>query len=187
MITDLLLRPVTAVDLVEISALHARVFGPGRFARTAYRVREATRFASPFCRAIVGADDRIIAAIRYTEIAIGGRAGVLLLGPLAVEPAHANQGHGRRLMDAGTEAARGAGLELIVLVGDAPYYGRLGFAPIPHGQVMLPGPVDPARLLALELVDGATAKFRGMVVAAQAARGDQVLRCGRASREPQAT
>ena len=166
MTSDLLLRPIVAADDTEISALHARVFGPGRFARTAYRVREGTLFASPFCRAIVDADGRIIAAIRYTAITIGGQPGALLLGPLAVDAAHANQGHGRRLMAAGADLARGAGQRLIVLVGNAPYYGRLGYETIPFGQITLPGPVDPARLLALELVPGAHAEFSGSIAAA---------------------
>ena len=44
-----------------------------------------------------------------------------------------------------------------------PYYGRFGFKPVPPGQITLPGPVDPARLLALELVPGALAATTGMV------------------------
>jgi predicted N-acetyltransferase YhbS len=42
-----------------------------------------------------------------------------------------------------------------MLVGDEPYYGKCGFKRIPPGRVIMPGPVDPARLLAAELTDGA--------------------------------
>jgi len=155
-------RSATGADVPAISELSARVFGPGRFVRTAYRVREGTPDVSSFCRvALLGG--RIIAAIRMTEVAVGGRAGALLLGPLAVDPEFANLGYGRRLIAESMEAARAAGRELVLLVGDMPYYGRLGFVPVPPGQITLPGPVDPGRLLAVELQQGALGHYRGLV------------------------
>ena len=164
-------RPATQADMPRVSELGSRVFGPGRFARTAYRIREGTADVSPFCRvALLG--DRLVAAIRMTEIEIGGRGGALLLGPLAVEPDFANQGHGRRLIAESVETARAAGVKLVLLVGDMPYYGRLGFVPVPRGQIELPGPVDPARLLALELETGAAGLFSGMVSAARSQNGE---------------
>lgn len=152
-------------DLPAISRLHARAFGPGRFARTAYRVREGQSPVSRYCR-VAFADDRLIAALRFTEITIGGKPGALLLGPLAVDPDFANQGYGRQLISEGLEQARGAGIGLVVLIGDVPYYGRFGFAPVPPGSITLPGPVDPARILALELRPGALAEFSGLIRAA---------------------
>jgi predicted N-acetyltransferase YhbS len=155
-------RSAAAADVPAISALSARVFGPGRFVRTAYRIREGTSDVSPFCRvALLG--DRIIAAIRMTEVAVDSRAGALLLGPLAVDPEFANLGYGRRLIAESMDAGRAAGRELVLLVGDMPYYGRLGFVPVPPGQIALPGPVNPARLLAAELKPGALAHYRGLV------------------------
>jgi len=50
---------------------------------------------------------------------------------------------------------RSGGARLVVLVGDESYYGRMGFARTPLGRVVLPGPVDPARLLVAELEEGA--------------------------------
>ena len=158
-------RPASAADSADIKALHARAFGPGRFTRTAYRVREGTPEFSPFCRVCV-IDGRIIAALRFTPILIGGKGAALLLGPLAVEPAFANRGHGRGLIGEALEAARTAGIALVVLVGDEPYYGRFGFRKIPRGQITLPGPVDPDRLLAVELVPESLAAFSGRVSAA---------------------
>jgi predicted N-acetyltransferase YhbS len=158
-------RPVTEADMPAISALSARAFGPGRFVRTAYRIREGTPDVSPFCRvALLGG--RIIAAIRMTEVTIGGTGAALLLGPLAVETEFAGQGHGRRLIAESLEAARVAGFDLVLLVGDLPYYGRLGFVAVPAGRIQLPGPVDPARLLACELTAGALARVGGLVAAA---------------------
>jgi predicted N-acetyltransferase YhbS len=100
-----------------------------------------------------------------TEIKVGGRPGALLLGPLAVEPEEAGRGYARRLVAETLDVARNAGIALVVLVGDMAYYGRLGFGPVPPGRIILPGPADPARLLAAELVPGALANFRGLVTA----------------------
>ena len=66
------------------------------------------------------------------------------------------------------EDARSAGISLVVLVGDEPYYGRLGFRRIPRGQIVLPGPVDPERLLAAELVSAALSDYSGLVAADRA-------------------
>lgn len=157
-------RPAVPEDLPAIVALQSRAFSPGRFARTAYRVREAAPDLSPYCRvALVG--DRLIAAVRMTPITIGGRPRALLLGPLAVDPELAGRGYARRLVAEALDAARAAGEALVLLVGDMAYYERLGFALVPPGQVRLPGPVDPLRLLAAELEAGALEEFRGMVAA----------------------
>lgn len=157
-------RPATAADLPAILKLNADVFGPGRFARTAYRVREGTPPVSPFCRvAVVG--ERVIASLRMTRIAIGAETGGLLLGPLAVDPEFKGQGYGRQLVREVLEEGRAAGLALVVLVGDEPYYGKLGFVRVPPGQIMLPGPVDPMRVLAADLQPGALGRVRGLVVA----------------------
>ena len=163
-------RPVVAGDMPAIRDLHARVFGPGRFARAAYRVREGTADASALCR-LVQIDGRPIAALRMTEILIGGREGGLLLGPLAVEPDYAGQGYGKGLVGEVIELARAAGFELIVLVGNLSYYGRFGFVTVPHGQIWLPGPADPARILEVELQPGGLVGMHGVVSAAPRAFG----------------
>jgi predicted N-acetyltransferase YhbS len=121
---------------------------------------------SPFCRVCL-IEGRMVAAVRFTPVVIGGRGGALLLGPLAVDPDFANRGHGRGLVAEALEAARAAGIALVVLVGDEPYYGRLGFRRIPRGQIALPGPVDPDRLLAAELAPGSLAGFSGRVQAGE--------------------
>jgi predicted N-acetyltransferase YhbS len=167
MSTNVLHRPVVPADLAQVADLNARVFGPGRFTRTAYRVREGAPALSPYCRvAVMGS--RMIAAVRFTDVSIGGTEGALLLGPLAVDPEYAGQGHGRQLVGEALDAARADGVRLVVLVGDEPYYARFGFRPVPPGQILLPGPVDPQRLLAAELVSGALQSYRGLIVAKRA-------------------
>jgi predicted N-acetyltransferase YhbS len=155
-------RSAVSEDLPAIIALQALAFSPGRFARTAYRVREGAPDHSPYCR-VAYKGERLVAALRMTEIKVGGRPGALFLGPLAVDPEEAGRGYARRLVAESLDAGRDGGIALVVLVGDMAYYGRLGFAPVPAGQIRLPGPVDPARLLAAELQPGAIANYRGSV------------------------
>jgi len=164
MAPHLSIRHVLPEDLPQISALHARVFGPGRFARTAYRIREGTPPISPYCRKAL-LDGQLIAAIRYTAVRIGHEPGALLLGPLAVAPEWAGQGYGRRLVAETLSLATTGGIRLVVLVGDLPYYGRFGFIQVPPGQIVLPGPVDPTRVLAAELSSGALARYSGLITA----------------------
>lgn len=164
MSSPLVIRKAVPKDVPEISRLHARVFGPGRFARSAYRVREGKGHLSRYCL-VAHLGGQLIASLRMTEITIGGRPGAALLGPVAVDPDHRNIGLGTKLMNEAIEAARVGGTSLVVLVGDDPYYGRFGFKVVPAGQIVFPGPVNPARLLVRELKDGALAEFRGLIAA----------------------
>jgi predicted N-acetyltransferase YhbS len=140
-------------DRAEIEALHALVFGPGRFARTAHRVRESAGAQAGFALVALR-QGRLIGSVLLTEVLIGD-APALLLGPLAVHPDFQKNGCGSALLEAAVDAARARGDALIVLVGDEPYYARTGFRRVPDGRIQWPGPVDPARVLALELVPGA--------------------------------
>jgi predicted N-acetyltransferase YhbS len=97
-----------------------------------------------------------------------GEGDALLLGPLAVKPAWKNLGIGRRLVRIAVDAARDAGWGAVVLVGDGPYYGPLGFAKLPRGQVTMPRPVDPERMLVAELKEGTAALLLGEVRHARA-------------------
>lgn len=144
-----------------IEDINAEAFGPGRFARAAYRIREdgPHEAALSFVATIEG---DVVASVRMTRIAAGRGSG-LLLGPLAVRPAWKNLGIGRRLVAIALEAARKAGHGVVVLVGDEPYYGPLGFRRVPRGQIEMPRPVDPDRLLAAELVPGAVAALGGVM------------------------
>ena len=153
----LVLEPETSADAEAIERLSERVFGPGRFARTAYRLREEAEpdltlsFVARVGTLLVGAN-------RMTPVLIG-QTPALLLGPLIVEPVFRSQGIGEALVMRSLEAAREAGARLAILVGDAPYYARMGFKPAPPGRVKLPGPVDPARILYCEI---APAAFEGV-------------------------
>lgn len=155
-------RPERPEDAGVIRALGARAFGPGRFVRTAYRVREGVPPVAVLSL-IAWSGDGLIGSIRFTSLRIGGRDGALLLGPLVVEEAWKGRGCGRALIAKGLAGAREAGYALVLLVGDLPYYEKSGFRAVPAGQIEFPGPVDPARIVAAELEPGALESFRGLV------------------------
>jgi len=152
-------RAETSSDAPEIESLLDVAFGPGRFAKTAYRLREGVPH-DPLLSFVAIAGDRLVGSVRLTGIRIGD-APALLLGPLAVAPHFANRGAGRELVRTALDAARAQGHRLVLLVGDRPYYGPLGFEPVPPGRITMPGPVDPARLLVSPLVPGAMEEARG--------------------------
>lgn len=155
------IQPETPEDDPAIEKLSERTFGPGRFARSAYRLREGVEHRRELSyTARIGT--LLVGSVRLTPITIGG-AKALLLGPLTVEPPFRSRGVGRALMEASIKAAKDDGAKLILLVGDEPYYGRMGFAKVAPGRVKLPGPVDPDRVLIAEIVPGAFEGVEGAV------------------------
>jgi predicted N-acetyltransferase YhbS len=158
------IRIETAADAPALSKLSAEAFGPGRFARTAYRVREGVPPIAPL--SLTGwLDGALVGGVRFTAVRLGERDGGALLGPLVVDPAVKGKGYGKALVGEGLTRAKAQGFGLVLLVGDMPYYGRFGFAPVAPGKITLPGPVDPGRLLAVELAPGALEGAAGQVAA----------------------
>ena len=143
-----IIRPTRATELSAISALHAEAFGPGRFARTAYRVREGMADCSAHCRSS-WRGEQLTGAVTLTEVTIGdGPTSHWLLGPLAVRHGNTNKGLVRRLVrEALRSVADTSEAATVVLVGDLDYYGQLDFEAVPRGTISLPGPVDPSRVL----------------------------------------
>lgn len=143
------IRPETPDDAPLIVALTEAGFGPGRFAKSAYRLREAVDPVEGL--GFVAIEEGMLrGSVRFWPILIGD-APALLLGPLAVQADQRGRGIGISLMTRGIAAAKEKNYSFILLVGDAPYYSRVGFSRLPPGQVQFPGPVDPGRLLGLAL------------------------------------
>lgn len=166
-VDDVAYVPEIAAHDFQIERINAEAFGPGRFTRAAYRIREDGPHARELSHVALH-EGHVVASVRMTPIVAGeGRA--LLLGPLAVMPAYKNVGIGRRLVRIALDGAGAAGWPLVLLVGDGPYYGPLGFVQVPRGRITLPRPVDPARLLAHEIEDGALDRMRGAVMHASPA------------------
>ncbi len=158
---SLLLEPETPADGESILRLNERVFGPGRFARTAYRIRETTA-ADLSLSFVARVGTLLVGANAMTPIFIGATP-ALLLGPLIVEPVFRSQGIGEALVTRSLEAARAAGAKLAILVGDEPYYARMGFKREPPAASSCPARSIPERLLYCELQPGAFEGVSGKV------------------------
>jgi predicted N-acetyltransferase YhbS len=151
----------TQADAPAIERLHERTFGPGRYAKTAYRLREQVTHALELSF-IARVGSLLVGSVRLSPVRVG-EAKALLLGPLTVEPPFRDRGVGQALITRALEEARTKGHRLVILVGDEPYYVKCGFKKIPPGKVAMPGPVDPGRLLVAELAEGAADGLTGTV------------------------
>jgi predicted N-acetyltransferase YhbS len=149
----LTILPESRDDAEAIERLHERTFGPGRYAKTAYRLREQVPHSIELSfTARIGT--LLVGSVWLSPIRIGDHK-ALLLGPLTVEPAFRERGIGQALIARALKKAAVEAHRLVLLVGDEPYYSKAGFRRVPEDRIVMPGPVDPARVLIAELVDGA--------------------------------
>ncbi|MCV6547088.1 MAG: N-acetyltransferase [Cohaesibacter sp.] len=162
------LQPELPLHFDAIEHLHEEAFGPGRFARTAFRVRESVG-SLPQLSFVALNQGHLAGSVRLSPVRIGA-CKALLLGPLAVHPAFKHKGAGGLLMKKAIETAKNLPFCAILLVGDYDYYKRFGFERVPMGSMSLPGPVDPARLLLLPLREEVEA-CKGLVRADPSALG----------------
>ena len=148
-----------ADDLWEVEALYDLCFAPGREALSSYRLRDGVAPVAALC--CVARDDLgiLAGAIRYWPVRVGD-ADSLLLGPVAVHPTRQGEGLGRVLIEESLERASGL-WDRVLLVGDAPYYGRMGFQK--RLGVIMPPPTNPDRVLGRALREGAWDGIEGPV------------------------
>lgn len=139
-------RVANIADLEWVADLHERAFGPGRFARAAFRVRES--FPIDETLSLIAEIDGVkVSSVWMTPISLSGVQGYLL-GPLATDPNFQNRGAGKKLVTQVTKLALERDLgSYVLLVGDAAYYQQLGFEPTELGAIQFPGAVDPTRIL----------------------------------------
>lgn len=155
------IRLETPQDAAGVETLNAESFGPGRFVKSAYRLREGVHPVSEL--SFVAIEQGVLrGSVRFWPITVGGHQ-ELLLGPLAVQGDQRGRGIGIALMQKGIETARKGPWRAILLVGDEPYYARVGFARLPPGRVKFPGPVDQDRILGLSLKAGELLTLSGEV------------------------
>jgi predicted N-acetyltransferase YhbS len=152
----------TEDDGWEVEALYDLCFAPGRTALSSYRLREGVATVAPLCL-VLREDGVLAAAIRYWPVRVGGQD-ALLLGPVAVHPTRQGEGLGGLLITESVAAARRLGWDRVMLVGDAPYYGRFGFTRL--DGVEMPPPTNPERVLGLALRKGAWDGVKGPVLRA---------------------
>ena len=138
-------------------------FGSGRHAKTSYRLREGNAAVPGLSLVVRDPGVTLSGTISFWPLAIGGaQSPALLLGPLAVHPDRQGLGIGLKLMREGLARAGEQGHGLVLLVGDEPYYSKVGFRKLPPGLISLPGPVNPDRFLYLELTPGALDGVSGL-------------------------
>ncbi len=153
-------------DAARVEALNADSFGPGRYAKSAYRLREGVSPIDALSFVAVEVDAQgsevLRGSVRFWPVSVGGHE-ELLLGPLAVQSDQRGRGIGIALMQAGIKAAQQGPWRGILLIGDEPYYTRVGFSRLPPGRVRFPGPVDQNRILGLSLKAGELLTLSGEV------------------------
>ena len=133
-------------DYWEVEALYDLCFAPGREALSSYRLRDGVPPVAELCMQARDPDNILAGAIRYWPVRVG-RDRAPLLGPVAVHPTRQGEGLGGLLMQESLARAWDLGWPRVLLVGDAPYYGRFGFARL--DGVVMPPPTNPERVLGI--------------------------------------
>lgn len=149
-------------DAAIIDDILSKTFGPDRVTKSSYRLREGSNEVEDLAF-VAELDGRMVGTIKFWPIVVGGKKEALLLGPLAVLPLMQGFGVGLLLIEHGVAAAQKAGHDLVILVGDEPYYARAGFKRV-EGKVLMPGPFKPERLLCRELASGSADSLDGLIL-----------------------
>ena len=160
------IRAERASDVVAREALLDACFGANRHMRTCQRLRDGRAPAEGLAFSAV-AQGRLVGTLRLWHVSAGG-VPAMVLGPLAVDASYRELGVGAALMKQALAAAKARGHGAVILLGDAPYYGRFGFSALKTGELSLPGPFERDRLLGLELREGALDGAWGMIAPAGA-------------------
>ncbi|MGI9395552.1 MAG: GNAT family N-acetyltransferase [Boseongicola sp.] len=137
-------------DWWEVEALFDLAFAPGREALSSYRLRDQIPAAADLCLVARDPDGILAGAIRYWPVSVN-HTPALLLGPVAVHPTRQGEGLGGVLIEESLD--RAVGWDRVILIGDAPYYGRFGFSRL--SGVVMPSPTNPDRVLGRDLTPGA--------------------------------
>jgi predicted N-acetyltransferase YhbS len=156
------IRQERASDIAAREALLDQAFGEARYRKASERLREG-RLPADGLSFTATERGRVVGTVRLWHVAPEAGQQALLLGPLAVAASHRGRGIGAKLMNHALSEARRLGHGAVLLVGDAPYYGRFGFSAERTGDLRLPGPYERDRLLAHELVPGALDGVCGVI------------------------
>jgi predicted N-acetyltransferase YhbS len=164
-LTMVSIRNERPADAAAREALLDVAYGPSRFTKTSERLRDG-RLPADGLAFVAVERGRVIGTVRLWHIWAGPARPALLLGPLAVHPDCRNRGIGSMLMRHALAAARRLGHGAVLLIGDAPFYARFGFAAEQTATLWMPGRYQPDRLLAVELIPAALDGARGLISAA---------------------
>jgi predicted N-acetyltransferase YhbS len=178
------IRAERALDVVAREALLDASFGENRHQRTCQRLRDGRAPATGLALVALR-EGKLVGSVRLWHVSAGGTP-ALVLGPLAVDATSRKLGIGAALVNHALAAARARGHGAVILLGDAPYYGRFGFSDNKTRELTLPGAFERERLLALELREGALDGAWGMIVPTGAAAAAKPSRARRTRLAPQA-
>lgn len=157
------IRNEVPADTGAREALLDAAMGEGRCRKTSQRLRDGRLPARGLSLIAENEEGEIVGTVRLWNVTAGPNRPSLLLGPLAVDPRCQSRGTGSLLMRLAIARAAELGHGSILLVGDAPYYGRFGFSAARTQRLRLPGPYEAHRFLALELRTNALAGAAGLV------------------------
>ncbi len=156
------IRKERPADGAARESLLDQAFGKNRRRKSSQRLRDG-QLAAEGLSFVAAEGKRVIGTARLWDIITGDGKPALLLGPVAVATDCRNRGVGAALVRHALETARRHGHRAIILVGDAPFYGRFGFTAEKTAALRMPGPFERHRLLALELVPGTLEGARGLL------------------------
>jgi len=155
-------------DAAAIEEMTAAAFGPDRFHKAVYSLREDVTPLRELCFVCLDQRKRLVASIRNWPVLINDKWPAVMLGPLSISPELRGLGYGKALMWHSMAQSRLQGHSRIILVGDPEYYNQFGFRRDLALHLQLPGWVEERRFLALELVAGSMIGVHGMVGKAMA-------------------
>lgn len=140
----------SSADRAQVEALLDARFGADRQHRTAYRLRDGVKAISSLCL-VARVGEQLLGSVQCWPLQLRTGEGkvfpLILLGPVAVALVHEKEGIGSLLMIDVLARADALFALPMLLIGDAPYYGRFGFSAAHTGRWQVPGPVERDRLL----------------------------------------
>ena len=146
------IRQISNEDNGKIIKLLFKSFGPGRFARSVYRLREKNDRDTEFSY-IYELNNQILSSISYYKTFLNNDINGLLLGPLAVDPEHRGKGYGVELVKYTIALIKKTmAYDFILVIGDYHYYEKFGFKKI-NNTFSFYGPVNSEKVLILPLKD----------------------------------
>lgn len=145
---SIFIRKEQEIDNTEINTLYTNSFGPGRYAKSAFRYREKYDHLIDISQVLI-CQNKLIGSVRFWNILVNNKKS-LLLGPIVMHRDYRGQGFGKRLLKDSILNCKNLGHNLIILVGDLSYYSKVGFKRIGPKKILFEGPVNYERVLYIE-------------------------------------
>ncbi len=145
---SIFIRKEQEIDNTEINTLYTNSFGPGRYAKSAFRYREKYDHLIDISQVLI-CQNKLIGSVRFWNILVNNKKS-LLLGPIVMHRDYRGQGFGKRLLKDSILNCKNLGHNLIILVGDLSYYSKVGFKRIGQRKILFEGPVNYERVLYIE-------------------------------------